>query len=49
MQPVTTNIFCIMGNPGSGKYIILQNLLDDKEFISKYNISKFVFLKTTIS
>lgn len=52
MQPVTTNIFCIMGNPGSGKYIILQNLLDDKEFISKYNISKFVYgttrpMKTT--
>ena len=52
MKPVTTNIFCIMGNPGSGKGIILQNLLDRSEFIINYNISKFVYgttrpMKTT--
>lgn len=52
MKPVTTNIFCIIGQPGSGKDIILQNLFDRSEFINKYHITKFVYgttrpIKTT--
>lgn len=43
MKPVITNIFCIMGQPGSGKGIILQNLLNETEFITKYNVYKLIY------
>lgn len=38
-----TNIFCLLGNPGSGRSSVLKTVLDDKEFTKKYNIVRFTY------
>lgn len=39
----STNLFCIVGKTGSGKSLYMTKLLEDKRFISKYNISNLVY------
>lgn len=41
--PLITNIFCLIGKPGSGRETIQKNILSRKEFIDKYNIKKLVY------
>lgn len=43
MEPITTNIFCLIGKPGSGKETILHKLISDTEFSTKYNINKLIY------
>ena len=43
VEIIITNIFCIMGRPGSGRTSILKNILSDKEFVEKHKISRFTY------
>jgi len=44
MKPITTNIFGIIGLPGSGKDIIIQKLFEEKKkFIYDNNIYRLVY------
>ena len=43
MEPITTNIFCLIGKPGSGRDTILKSVLNQSEFIEKNNINKFIY------
>ena len=38
-----TNLFCIMGKPGSGRASLLKNVLSDEVFVQKYNIRRFTY------
>lgn len=38
-----TNIFCIIGKPGSGRKTILKNIFNRSKFIDKYDINRFVY------
>ncbi len=40
---IYTNIFCLLGRPGSGRTSVLKNVLLDKEFIEKHDISRFTY------
>src|SRR5574344_188396 len=42
MKLTVTNIFCVLGKPGSGRYSIMLNMLARRDFIEKYSIDKLV-------
>ena len=46
MKNEVTNIFVILGKPGSGKSSVMSKILEDKDFIDKYNIDKLVYNTT---
>lgn len=43
MEPVTTNIFCLIGKPGSGRETILKSVMNDTEFVEKNKLNKFIY------
>lgn len=43
MEPVITNIFCLIGKPGSGRGTLLSNIISDEVFTNKFNINKLVY------
>lgn len=43
MEPVTTNIFCLIGKPGSGRETILKSVINDAEFVGKNKLHKFIY------
>lgn len=43
MEPVITNIFCLIGKPGSGRETLLSKIISDKSFTDKFNINKLVY------
>lgn len=40
---MTTNVFCIIGESGSGKNFYLDKILSDKEFVSENNLDLLVY------
>lgn len=38
-----TNIFCLLGKPGSGRLSILNSVLNDTEFCNKYKLERLVY------
>lgn len=40
---VYTNIFCLIGRPGSGRTSVLKTVLSDKDFVEKRRISRFTY------
>ena len=42
MEPIITNIFCIMGKRGSGKSTLIKNILNKSDFVDKHDILKLV-------
>ena len=42
MEPITTNIFCLLGKPGSGRDTLLSGILKDDNFLDEFNIKKLV-------
>lgn len=43
MEPITTNIFCIIGKPGSGRNTILNSIMNKTDFIEKMDLHKFIY------
>lgn len=43
MGPIITNIFCLIGKPGSGRETLLRSILDRSDFVYKYNLLRFVY------
>lgn len=39
----TTNLFCIIGKPGTGKQAILDDIFSNARFVDKNRISRFVY------
>lgn len=42
MEPILTNIFCLIGKPGSGRETLLKGILSDDKFIKRYEVRKLV-------
>ena len=40
-RKITTNLFCIIGKPGTGKQSILDCIFSNARFIDRYNILRF--------
>lgn len=40
---IYTNLFCLLGRPGSGRTSVLKSVLSDKEFVEKHRISRFTY------
>lgn len=38
-----TNLFCIIGKPGSGKQYIMSNIFSDKDFVRDNELLKFIY------
>lgn len=45
-EMIYTNLFCLLGRPGSGRTSVLKNVLSDKEFVEKHQISRFTYATT---
>lgn len=43
MEPLNTNLFCVMGKPGAGKSTLINNILNKEDFVNKFKINKFVY------
>ena len=46
MDTKVTNIFAILGKPGSGKTTTLESILSDQKFMKKYSMNKLVYNTT---